>query len=279
MPWVRVDDSFYDHPGHAGNDLAAWGLWVWSLAWSNRNMTDGEIPAAVVQRMDPDGSASGALLASGRFRRDGEVIVVHDYLEYQPSAATIREKRERERARWQRRGERKPTPDGANDDSEPTPPGVDAESEDPPRVPQTQDVVPNGTTRRAQRGTKLPDEYPITEQHREWHAANTPGIDLELHHTKFVNHWQSTTKNAVKTNWFKAWQNWMLTEWDRIPPALRSKLTVEPSSLDLPASSNGAWVCAVGNPHCHNGNVHDPDAPIGTPVPRCECVTIREAVR
>lgn len=125
MGWVRISDDFYDHPAHVGLDLAAWGLWTWSLAWANRNLTDGIIPRAVVKRMDPDGATSGALIDAGRWiALDGDRIEIHDYLAFQPSAEQIKRKREKDRERWQRRtrSDSTDTPHGVEPEPEPTPP-------------------------------------------------------------------------------------------------------------------------------------------------------------
>lgn len=129
MGWVRIDDAFYDHPAHAGLDLAAWGLWTWSLAWSNRNLTDGRIPKAAARRMDPDGIASGALIAAGRWVEDDDAFVVHDFLEFQPSAEQVRKRREKERDRWARR---------SGPDSGDPPRGAGAERPRTPRASQPQ---------------------------------------------------------------------------------------------------------------------------------------------
>lgn len=225
MGWVRIDDSFYDHPGHAGLDLAAWGLWAWSLAWSNRNLTDGHIPLAVVKRMDPVGDATGALIASSRWDLADEVVVVHDFLEYQPSAEQIREKRERERVRWQRRGGRKPSPDGEPEDSETTPRGVDAEHEETPPAsqPQPQDLSHDKSlpAEDRRRGTRIPEDFDLSADRERWAHERCPGLDVVLHHERFVNHWRAKTgRDATKLDWDATWRNWMLREHAARPIAM-----------------------------------------------------------
>lgn len=150
MGWVRISDDFYDHHAHVDLTLEAWGLWVWGLAWANRNLTDGVLPRAAVKRMDSDGTASEALLAAGRWRElDEGRLVIHDYLDFQPSAEQIRSKREKERERWQRRAGSTPdsaaTPRGGNADSAPTPPASQPQPQPQersrPLVELTPDVV------------------------------------------------------------------------------------------------------------------------------------------
>lgn len=92
MGWVRIDDSFYDHPAMVDLDLAHWGLWAWSLAFSNRNLTDGRISLAAVKRMDPDGELTQALIDAGRWHLlPDAAIEINDYLDYQRSSEQIRE--------------------------------------------------------------------------------------------------------------------------------------------------------------------------------------------
>lgn len=69
-----------------------------------------------------------------------------------------------------------------------------------------------GTTR----GTRIPDDFAPSPRSLEWAATKAADVDLGRETEKFVNHWlTSTGKNAVKRDWNRAWQNWMLTaqEW------------------------------------------------------------------
>jgi hypothetical protein len=108
MAWVRLDDTFPEHPKLvAAGPLAGW-LWVCGLAYCARYLTDGVIPAAVVPRLVRDTLARRTrydrghdastmrrrcvddLLNVGLWERDNDGnIVVHDYLEYQPSRAEV----------------------------------------------------------------------------------------------------------------------------------------------------------------------------------------------
>jgi len=51
MPWVRVDDHFDEHPKHAKAGPLGIALWLAGLAYCNRNLTNGNIPWAVAQRL------------------------------------------------------------------------------------------------------------------------------------------------------------------------------------------------------------------------------------
>ena len=98
MTWVRIDDNIVDHPkmvevGHRG--LA---LFVASLCYASKHLTDGFIPKSAVPGLLPDLRApktADALVRVGLWDRVDSGYQVHDYLEYQPSAEDVRAKREK----------------------------------------------------------------------------------------------------------------------------------------------------------------------------------------
>lgn len=190
MGWVRIDDAFYDHPAHAGLELAAWGLWTWSLAWSNRNLSDGAIPKTVVKRMDPDGEATGALINSGRWLDNGEGVAVHDYLEWQPSKEQILSKRERERQR--NRGRTAATPPGAAEEL-------------PCEEPQPQ-PLPNGKEK-ASRKTRISLPWVNTEEMLAWASTNCPAVDVHRETEKFVDDAKAHGRSYI--DWVAAWKGWL----------------------------------------------------------------------
>lgn len=198
MGWVRVSDDFYDHGAHAPLQLAEWGLWLWSLAWANRNLTDGVVPKAVVKRMDPDGLASAALIDAGRWHDKDDEVVIHDYLEFQPSKEQITAKREKERERWQRRADSTPTPPPLRADSAATPPASQ---------PQPQDT-PNGVYPKQKRGkTAIPEEFEVTDAMADWVTSKYSELDWNRQTEKFVA-WAKANDRRY-ADWVQAWRNWM----------------------------------------------------------------------
>ena len=118
MPWVRLDDSFADHPKIAeAGPLAAW-LHTKALIYCGRHLTDGRIPKAVVVSLvdwtsvlmgngvtnaHPDNlTLAAALVSVGLWHEDGAAFQIHDYLQYQPSRAEVLAEREKTKARVQR---------------------------------------------------------------------------------------------------------------------------------------------------------------------------------
>lgn len=109
MAWVRLEDGFMEHPKVIKAGPAAAWLFICGLGYANRNLTDGFIPSAVVPRLaDLKGCATLArrLVDVRLWERADGGYQVHDYLAYQPSAARLKEERERSAARveaWRKR--------------------------------------------------------------------------------------------------------------------------------------------------------------------------------
>lgn len=102
MAWVKLDDQFADHPKiERAGPMAAW-LHVVALCYSARHLTDGRIPAAKARRLidvrQPQREIA-KLVEVGLWEIDGDDFVIHDYHDWQPSAADERAKRERDRER------------------------------------------------------------------------------------------------------------------------------------------------------------------------------------
>lgn len=97
MAWVKLDDQFADHPKiiKAG-PLAGW-LYICGLTYCGRYLTDGYIPRGQVRKLaDVDDATALAdrLVAVGLWEEIEDGYVVHDYLEYNPTAEEVLATRE-----------------------------------------------------------------------------------------------------------------------------------------------------------------------------------------
>jgi hypothetical protein len=88
--WVRLDDRFPEHPKIMGLSSDAFRAHIEALCYAGRNETDGAIPHQLASRL---GHAE-ELLAAGLWERNGAGFHIHDFLDYNPSAAENRTKRE-----------------------------------------------------------------------------------------------------------------------------------------------------------------------------------------
>lgn len=96
MPWTKIDDQFYDHPKVVAAGPLGVALFVCSLSYCARHLTDGFITATQAKRLidveDPLEVAE-QLVAVGLWERRDGGYQVHDYLEYNPSAAQVKAQR------------------------------------------------------------------------------------------------------------------------------------------------------------------------------------------
>lgn len=218
MGWVRWDDDFYDHPKWIKAGPLGIALGAVATAWCNRNLTDGNIPAAKVRTLIAfDGIEDGGqpVTSAGIAERLVEVGLwnavpggyeIHDYLDRQPSKAEVLEKREKERQRWERRSSK-----ASND----TPPrrgrgGDDNSSDTPPATqPQSQNEIDKSISRSRRRNSStLPSDFGITEDMRLWAKAKAPTVDIDYETEKFQASAQAHERRYA--NWERAWQSWML---------------------------------------------------------------------
>ncbi len=149
MSWVRIDDAAPDHPKLVGLDDDAFALWVRGLCYCARHSTDGKIPLAAVPRMTAAkkwAAVAAKLQAAGLWESTPEGYVVHDFLDYNPSASQVAAKREARAAAGKlggsksgesRRSKSEAIASGvASPMSNPVPSPPDPRDPDPPKPPE-----------------------------------------------------------------------------------------------------------------------------------------------
>lgn len=95
MPWVRIEDTFYDHPKVLAAGLAAIGLHVVALCYCNSKLTDGAVPKAAVRLLGGTTAQAARLVAAGLWQSTDDGWLIHDFLDYNPSRASVMEHRQR----------------------------------------------------------------------------------------------------------------------------------------------------------------------------------------
>lgn len=155
MSWSRFDDGLDEHrkvealiESNELRGLAAVGLWTLSITSSNRRLTDGEVSTAALRKLAPRHGAglAGELVEVRLYDLPGAVHVVHDYLDYNPSRASVIEKRRKDserKAAGRARAASNKSPDGvhaeSNAESNGTTHGVRKESARPEPEPRPKD--------------------------------------------------------------------------------------------------------------------------------------------
>jgi len=107
MSWAKIDDQFSEHPKvlEAG-PLAGW-LYVRGLCYAAKYLTDGFISDAQAQQMTLFAGSSPELLKKlvdcSLWDRVNGGYQIHDYLDYNPTAASVKAEREAAKARMQKK--------------------------------------------------------------------------------------------------------------------------------------------------------------------------------
>jgi hypothetical protein len=108
--WARLDDQLIDHPklfeagellGKNGAGLAV-ALYVFGLMYSNKHLTDGELKLSIVKAckyVENPAAVADALVKAGLWERNGHGFVIHDFGDFNPSAANVKRKRKADRLR------------------------------------------------------------------------------------------------------------------------------------------------------------------------------------
>jgi hypothetical protein len=97
MPWVKLDDQWIDHPKIISAGRDARDMWLASLTYCAKHLTDGYFPTnllptlAVMAGVDVANCQALAtvLLDVGLWEADGNQYMVHDYLDYNPTKEQV----------------------------------------------------------------------------------------------------------------------------------------------------------------------------------------------
>lgn len=111
--WARLDDELIDHAklfvagealGKNGPAIVL-GLYAVGLMWSNKHLTDGFLPIAVVKsfrHVDRPTSVADALVKAGLWEKNGgSGYQIHDFWDHNPKASKVKAKRRKDRERKQ----------------------------------------------------------------------------------------------------------------------------------------------------------------------------------
>lgn len=108
MSWVRIDDGFADHPKIVKLNHLEFRLHIWGLCYCARHLTDGFLANVVprgahfVPRSDRRQRVINGLLEAGLWEQVEGGYIIRDYLDFNPDAASVKEKRQQNAERQER---------------------------------------------------------------------------------------------------------------------------------------------------------------------------------
>jgi hypothetical protein len=168
--WVKIDDSFPDHPKVIGLSDKAFRVHIEALCYCGRFLTDGFIPMFVISKFANNNMATVVELVDAELWREephNNGFRIHDYLAHQTSKSEVEQKRATTRERQKRYREKQkttvePAVEEGGDD------GWDNALLTPSeyRVQNTEDRTQN-TEYRTQ-GTESEKRWEMEEQGRSW---------------------------------------------------------------------------------------------------------------
>lgn len=92
MTWARLDDGMPDNPKVIDLTDAAFRAYVTSICYSAKHLTDGRVPPRAIQ---VHAKTRSCLVAANLWAIDDDgTIVIHDYLEWNPSKAEVLSRRQ-----------------------------------------------------------------------------------------------------------------------------------------------------------------------------------------
>lgn len=89
MTWVKIDDGFPDHPKVVGLSDEAFRLYITSLCYAGKYLTDGFVPSIVAARMTRNDCVEELLDAQLWYECDSGGYQIHDYLKHQSSKEQV----------------------------------------------------------------------------------------------------------------------------------------------------------------------------------------------
>jgi hypothetical protein len=99
-PWVRIDENAMEHPKIAGLPDGAFRLWVQTLAYCQKYLTDGAVNETALKGLRSYSPKRRAeLLNAGLWCAADSGITVHDYLQWNDSKEHVQRMREQGRDR------------------------------------------------------------------------------------------------------------------------------------------------------------------------------------
>lgn len=216
MAWYKVDDRLPTSRKviriPRSQRAAAIGIWTLAGAWSAHDLTDGWIPAYMIEEWGGDEAHAEALISAGlwaRADRDGDPgYQFVNWSEYQPTRVSVEARREREREK--KRGQRR-DPGGKFAGQDTVPHVSPGDNTGTPLLSPRESTVPVPSRPvpkegGASRATRLPDTWHPTPEHES--RARESGVDIGREVVKFRTH--AEDKGRTSKSWNAAFTQWLI---------------------------------------------------------------------
>src|SRR5688572_14713983 len=102
MSWVRIDDRVLTDDKIAQLSGNAFKVWIFSLCFSNQNLTDGFINSRILPLLSGRKKQVQELVEAGLWRETSDGWEIVNFLKFQPSRLEVEEKRAKNREKLER---------------------------------------------------------------------------------------------------------------------------------------------------------------------------------
>ena len=194
--YAKLTLDFGDSPKIAPLSDRAFREYIEALLWSTRLMTDGFIPDPMIPKLfSKDGFEELTTNdpVSPSIKRGEGGAQIHDFHKHQNTREKIEQKREAGRL------------GGLAKASKNLAPATDYSS----YIDIDTDIDTDSNNKRA---TRVPKDFKINDDMRDWAKQKAPTVDLEITTEKFINYWKARSTNATRLDWVATWRNWILND-------------------------------------------------------------------
>lgn len=222
--WFKVDDGFYSSQKVLSiprtQRLAAVGLWTMAGNWAGRELSNGVVPAFVLEELGATPRLRQALVNARLWLDHPEGgIEFKNWAEFQPTREQVEDERRKtaeRQAKW-RAKHREETGDTTVSHGV-TNGDVDRDSPVSNAAPTRPDPTRPITPPKGGVGTRIPEPFLVTSEMRSWAKEEVPAVDVDKATRTFVDYWRGKSgKDATKRDWVATWRNWMRREQPAAP--------------------------------------------------------------
>lgn len=91
---------------------------------------------------------------------------------------------------------------------------------------------------KAKRGTRIPENFTVTDRMRDWAAVKAPNIDVDSETEQFHDHWTAASgKGSTKLDWVAAWRTWMRNAVKFARPLPSNVVALRGPAVESPGSA------------------------------------------
>lgn len=256
--WLRVDDRFHASRKvkqiPRGKRMAALGLWISAGSWTAGEPIDGFVPEYMVDDLGGTVEQARALVAAGLWDEMDGGWMFRNWTDYNPDAGSQQAQKDAKsegakqgnHRRWHaKRGLFVAGCEFCESDTDSVTDslltrGVRDEANPPvPSRPDPTQERDKSLSHPRKRGSRVPLDFVITEDLREWAAREVPLVDVDAKLGQWIDFWAGKAgAEGVKLDWVATWRNGMRKqqEWqqrDHPPQQAKPLKMFKPHEDDL----------------------------------------------